>query len=573
MIMPQLNRYMAPVAATLLAMVLGGGAAGRSVEAAEPAAAAPNVEDDAARLMVAEVALTRGDCRVAAEAYLKATLQSADARIAARATEVALSCEQLPIAKRAAARWRELAPFSGEAALAATIVALQLYRLDEAGAALTAWRDSGSAGSQDPGRFAELLERETESTAAYHVFGKVLASDDPTADVVLAHATLALHAFDLTAATRLARHALELDASLVPARLLVLRAQALQGEYDTALTAARELQPELTGEDQFVVADILNAAERGDAARAELLRLREQPALTLSVDRRLGAMALDQGDAAEAEQRFTQLLGQRGGTTLALFYLAEIAERRGDFVRALQNYRLLADSSLSMMARSAAARIMLRKGDRSGALALLDEQARQHPEDAIDLIATRAQLLGGSGDYTGALATLDAALLKYPEHPSLAYQRATLLERAGRSRQSIAAFEQLLRKRPDDPGIANALGFTLADHNRELDRAQKLIQQALQVSPDNPAIQDSLGWVYLRKGRLREAAGILERAWRNGRDAEIAAHWGESLWQLGEQGRARYVWQQALNLDPENSAVQATMARLTGETAVQGGRR
>jgi tetratricopeptide (TPR) repeat protein len=568
--MPQLNRPIAVVTALLAAStVLFGGCA------TQPSAAKPKatVEDDAARLLVAEVALERGDCRAAAEGYLKATRESDDQRIAARATEVALSCEQLPTARLASARWRELAPFSGEAALAATLVALQLYKLDEASSSLAAWRDSGSAGNQDPGRFAELLERETESTAAYHVFGQVLASDDPTSDVVLAQATLALHAFDLTAAVNLARRALEMDTSLVQAKLLILRAQALQGDYDDALTAARELQPTLAGDDLFVVADVLNAADRGDQARAELLRLREQPALALAVDRRLGALAMEQGDAAEAERRFTALLGQRGGTTLALFYLAELAERRGDIVRALQNYQLLADSSLALLARSAAARIMLSQGDRKGAMALIDEHASQHPEAAIELVTTRAQLLGNAGDHNGAIAALDAALLKYPQHPGLTYQRATTLERAGRSRQSIAAFEALLRQRPADPGIANALGFTLADHNRELERAEKLIKQALAVSPDNPAIQDSLGWVYLRKGRVREAAGILEHAWRNGRDAEIAAHWGESLWQLGEQGRARYVWQQALNLDPSNRAVQSTMARLTGESAPQAGGR
>ena len=119
--------------------------------------------------------------------------------------------------------------------------------------------------------------------------------------------------------------------------------------------------------------------------------------------------------------------------------------------------------------------------------------------------------------------------------------------------------------RPDDPGIANAVGFTLADHARSLDRAEKLVRQALLVSPDNPAIQDSLGWVQFRRGQVKAASLVLERAWRNGRDADIGAHFGEALWKLGEEGRARYVWQQALNLDPDNELVRATFARLTGE--------
>ncbi len=71
-----------------------------------------------------------------------------------------IACAQLDAARKSAARWRTLEPNSGEASLAAAIIALQLYRLEEARSALGAWRDIGSAGNQDPGQFAELLARE-----------------------------------------------------------------------------------------------------------------------------------------------------------------------------------------------------------------------------------------------------------------------------------------------------------------------------------------------------------------------------------------------------------------------------
>ena len=59
---------------------------------------------------------------------------------------------------------------------------------------------------------------------------------------------------------------------------------------------------------------------------------------------------------------------------------------------------------------------------------------------------------------------------------------------------------------------------------------------------------------------------LLEHAWRNSRDTEIGAHFGEALWKSGDQGQARYIWQQALNASPEHKALLATMTRLTGET-------
>ena len=53
--------------------------------------------------------------------------------------------------------------------------------------------------------------------------------------------------------------------------------------------------------------------------------------------------------------------------------MAQLAERRGDDARAMQSYRLLADSSLGLQARAAAARIMIRNGETEGAMAVLDE--------------------------------------------------------------------------------------------------------------------------------------------------------------------------------------------------------
>jgi predicted negative regulator of RcsB-dependent stress response len=71
--------------------------------------------------------------------------------------------------------------------------------------------------------------------------------------------------------------------------------------------------------------------------------------------------------------------------------------------------------------------------------------------------------------------------------------------------------------------------------------------------------------VLYRRGKKTQALPVLERAWQNSGDAEIAAHYGEVLWKSGEQGKARYVWQQALNADPQHAHLRETMERLTGE--------
>jgi Flp pilus assembly protein TadD len=141
------------------------------------------------------------------------------------------------------------------------------------------------------------------------------------------------------------------------------------------------------------------------------------------------------------------------------------------------------------------------------------------------------------------------------------YQKSILLEKAGRTDAAIAQLETLYRDRPQDSAISNALGFILADHDRDLVRAQRLISAALKSEPDNPAILDSLGWLQFRRGMLAAALPLLERAYRLDQDGDIGAHWGEVLWAMGEKVKARETWNRALMVDPDNALVKAAQQR------------
>jgi tetratricopeptide (TPR) repeat protein len=174
----------------------------------------------------------------------------------------------------------------------------------------------------------------------------------------------------------------------------------------------------------------------------------------------------------------------------------------------------------------------------------------------------QSQLLSDGGQGDQALARIDDALARAPGHPDLLYQKAIVLEKSGRTDAAIAQLEMLYQQRPQDGEISNALGFILADHGRELARAQRLISSALKGEPDNPAMLDSLGWLQYRRGMPQAALPLLERAFRLDQDGDIGAHWGEVLWSLGQKARARDAWSRALLADPDNAAVKAAEKRV-----------
>ncbi|MDE2448281.1 MAG: tetratricopeptide repeat protein, partial [Gammaproteobacteria bacterium] len=311
----------------------------------------------------------------------------------------------------------------------------------------------------------------------------------------------------------------------------------------------------------FELADVYQQLGRVEDAHQELERLRANDAPRAEVDRRLAVLAYDSGDLQEAQQRFADLAENGEADETTLMYLSDIAAREGDVAAALAGYGKLADSSLGLQAREKSAALLVASHRSGTALALLKDYVRQHPEEAVDLTVAEAQLLGDHGGADRALKLLDAGLEAHPQHPALEYERAIILEQAGRVSESVQALQGLLAECPDDPTLMNALGYTLADHDLELPRAESLIRRALGQMPDNPAVLDSLGWVRFRRGDAAGALPALERAYDISHDAQIAAHWGQALWVTGRQEAARKVWAEALARNPDSKPLQAIIGR------------
>ncbi len=332
----------------------------------------------------------------------------------------------------------------------------------------------------------------------------------------------------------------------------------MKGDSANAMATAREAMQLDAERGQFELAEVLASLDRLEEARFELERVRAAGASKGDVDRRLALLAFQAGDYAEAQRRFTDLATSEDATDAVLLYLADIAERDGDIDTALAGYRRLVNSpALEMTARTRGASILLKKKERGQALALLDDYLLDHPDKGFEITVTKANLLADNGEIDGGLALLSAALDQHPQHPAIQYDRAVMLEKAGRVKDSVSALEKLLADRADDPTLLNALGYTLADHGLELSRAEGLIKKSLAVMPDNPAVLDSLGWVRFKRGDSKGAAESLRRAYLLAHDPEIAAHLAEALWKGGSQQEARAVLAAALARHPDLGEVEA----------------
>ena len=84
----------------------------------------------------------------------------------------------------------------------------------------------------------------------------------------------------------------------------------------------------------------------------------------------------------------------------------------------------------------------------------------------------------------------------------------------------------------------------------------------LKYAPTDPFIKDSLGWVEFRMGNTSESVQIFEVAYKAKPDAEIAAHFGEVLWSMGQRERAVAIWKEGRLLSPDNETLLETLKRL-----------
>lgn len=547
-------RSAAPLAAAFLAALLTMIPAG--------AMALSTTNTDSADLVLADMALSRGDCRGGTDRYVKAAQSSSDAAISKRANKVAADCQQIAASAKTARRWQKLDPESAEAAAAMALAAVRLYEPERAGEAMLRTYQLGGEAA-----LIQLIGEVSDAggtAIALRTLMPLFEAPDASERLLVAGVDLALENFDFAAARKLAERQLAEDPASGDARAQLARVLTAEGDAVAAIAVSQEaaaLDPE---SQRFAYVDTLLRLDRLDEARQELESLRADESVRDEADLRLGKLAYQEGDMSEAGRRFGSLIGSPSVAAEAFFYLSSIAEREGRTDLALEGYSRLAEAGAGLLVRGRAARLLMKRDERDAAFRLLDEHAAKERSEALDVELAKATLLDDSGKPTEAIALLKLALERFPDHPGVRYQMALLQEKAGLTRESVRNFEDLLRDRPEDASLLNALGYSLADRRQKLPRAESLIRKALKASPDNPAFLDSLGWVLFRRGDVAGALPHLERAYRIYPDAEIAAHWGELLWVSGQQGEARALWARALARSPDSKPLRATIERLTG---------
>lgn len=326
-----------------------------------------------------------------------------------------------------------------------------------------------------------------------------------------------------------------------------------------------------------LVADF--AAERGDAPLTEALtrslieRRAQGPIVSTPLDG-VGeaylsiATSLSNSDTWEITLALAQLsLRANPHLELARVMVGDLFEAHEDYDRANAAYAEVSpesDVGYSVRLRMAKNLENLKQHD-DAAAALEDLAARfpHRPEPLIEL----GDLYRGDSRFEESVKAYDRAFARIgtiePRHWVLFYTRGIALERSQQWPRAEADFLKALELEPDQPLVLNYLGYSWLDKGMHADEAQAMIERAVEQRPRDGYIIDSLGWAHYLRGNYAEAVNHLEQAVvLVADDPTVNDHLGDAYWRVGRKLEARYQWQRALDLKPDEKQTEALRSKL-----------
>jgi tetratricopeptide (TPR) repeat protein len=519
----------------------------------------------AGHLIDGENALQAGEYLTAAVEYRKAAELSDNVDVARKATHIALRLGFNEEALLSAARWIELDEEDDEARILYAQLQLRTGNIREARRAIEKLINLDDDNSDR--RLLSLLPilSDEDPHNADLLMRELAKPHKDSAAANYATAVMALQAGDSEYALKKAAIAAELEPNWLKPKLVYGRALLLNGQLEQAIAYMAELigdNPNIDPDARMELALMYMSAGRDDDALSQVNQIQLEHSGRTDALRLMGIINFRQRNLDAAQSDFEDLLASGSYTMDAFYYLARIADFRGEHERAVKFYAQVREGQNAVISqRRAGALTAMQLGEPDEALHQLDLFADRNPEFAVDMVIAKAQLLAALERNEEALLFYNKAREFRPENEATALGRAALLLSMDLVNESIGAYRVAVGRWPDSPLSLNALGYTLADYTDKYAEAEKLIRKALRYDPNSPAIIDSLGWVLYKRGKHEEALEQLRIAYSRFPDPEVAAHMIDVLSELDRDEEALELLASAEAGDPESDLLQDVRER------------
>jgi tetratricopeptide (TPR) repeat protein len=517
------------------------------------------------KLLLAEIALQRGQNNVAVQSFLDLSKETKDPRIAQRATEIALNTRFFAAALETAGIWLAADPESQQARQILAALLVNQARLSDAGPHFERWlaADKEHVGNSFM-QLNTILARHQDKPAVLQLTQNLAKPYPAVPEAHYSIAQAAAAADQNALALEEIRTALKLradweQAALFQGQLLQRASNATALEYYQSFLKSHPRAMDV----RLSLARLFVTDKQYVQARSEFQALLKEFPDNSDVIMAVALLSLQLNDFDVAEAQLKHALETDYKDPDAVrFYLGQVSEERKHPDDALRWYSSVNGGDQYVPSRARYAGILAKRGKLDDARKYLQDAGRNGPE-RVQFTQAEAQLLRDANDFRGAFDVLGQALAKNPDSAELLYDQAMAAEKVERFDIVETNLRKVIQLKPDYAHAYNALGYTLADRNIRLNEAYTLVEQALKLAPEDPFIMDSMGWVLFRMNQSDAAITFLQRALEIRPDAEIAAHLGEVLWAAGRRDDARKVWASAMKDHPANDTLSATVKKFS----------
>jgi tetratricopeptide (TPR) repeat protein len=530
-------------------------------------------------LLLGELTVQDGEPSTGFALMLNAARKTGDAQLYQRAADIALQARSGDDALQATRAWKQAMPTSREANRYLLQILIALNRVAETTEPIkTEIRMAPSSErvaviNAVPQAYARASDKKLAAATVEGALADYLKPPATASAAWTSVARMRSAAGDLAGALQAAQRGQSADARAEGPAIMALELMDAKQPDAEKLVQNYLKEPAALPELRMAYARALIDAQRYAEASVQLKTLtRDKPTLADSW-LILGTLQLQDNQLADAQTSLERFLAlarpqevspDEPNRSLDQAYLAlsEVAEKRKDYASAENWLKKIENASVLIPAQARRASILASQGKLEQGRQLIRQLPERTTEDGRLKLNAEIGLLREFKQYQPAYTLLAQALAATPEDADLLYEQSMVAEKLNRLDEMERLLRQVIALKPDYHNAYNALGYALADRNSRLPEARELIRKALSYAPADPFIQDSLGWVEFRMGHTAEALQILETAYKARPDAEIATHYGEVLWSMGQRERAAAIWKEGRQLNPENETLLETLKRL-----------
>lgn len=410
--------------------------------------------------------------------------------------------------------------------------------------------------SEEPYVFlASLHAQNNDLPSAKKVLKTVLEKNPDSFFANYYSAKIFVAANDFDGAEEYYKKTIALNPSAESVQLELARVYAFQKRSEEAISLLEniiEKNPSNT-KARNLLGELLLGRDRVDDALREFEAVESLEENSSETRFRIALIKLQQRDLNGAETELNLIIADDPKNSAARYYLASAyagMKRSDDAIEQLDIIE--SDQKFYRESRMLAVYLLRQDEKPERALNYVNDLLETTSED-VPLLNLKAALLKETGEDSAAIRTLEKVIFLQPQNDKNYFNVAVYYDEDGRKSDAIEALEKAIEINPSNANALNYLGYTFAEENTNLDRAEKLILRAIEIDSENAYYLDSLGWVYYMRGdyqlaldKFQESVNIVNS------DAVIMEHYGITLLKLGRQSEGIIALKRALTLS-ENS--------------------